>query len=143
MLVSRPIDIRAQSRPAVNSTAESSTEGNIGPIGKDSNSTGPQSAKEASPSEDPVISTKQAKKLTSHETGSDTSSDVSKTNPKKAKKKAPRGALVPAPLPISSPAIGEGIVPALGYIFPFSTTASIISKISCRRWSKIFDCSLR
>lgn len=42
------------------------------------------------------------------------------TKPKKEKKPA-RGAFVVAPLPISSPAIGTGIVPVLGYIFPFST----------------------
>jgi Omp85 superfamily domain len=36
-------------------------------------------------------------------------------------KKPARGAFVVAPLPISSPAIGSGIVPVLGYIFPFST----------------------
>jgi hypothetical protein len=42
---------------------------------------------------------------------------------RKAKKKklGGRGAFVVAPLPISSPAIGTGIVPLLGYIFPFST----------------------
>jgi hypothetical protein len=32
--------------------------------------------------------------------------------------KQPRGALVIAPLPIVSPAIGKGIVPVVGYIFP-------------------------
>src|SRR5258705_2473890 len=31
-----------------------------------------------------------------------------------------RGSIVVAPLPIGSPAIGTGIVPILGYIFPFS-----------------------
>jgi Omp85 superfamily domain len=36
------------------------------------------------------------------------------------KKRVPRGAFVVAPLPISSPALGSGIVPVLGYIFPFS-----------------------
>ena len=41
--------------------------------------------------------------------------------PPKKKKKPSRGAIVVAPLPISSPAIGSGIVPVLGYIFPFST----------------------
>jgi hypothetical protein len=49
----------------------------------------------------------------------------SKPAPEKAKKKAPRGALVPAPLPISSPTIGVGIIPALGYIFPFSRNDKI------------------
>jgi hypothetical protein len=34
------------------------------------------------------------------------------------KKKEKRGAIVAAPLPISSPAIGTGIVPLVGYIFP-------------------------
>jgi Omp85 superfamily domain len=42
------------------------------------------------------------------------------TKPKK-EKKPERGAIVVAPLPISSPAVGSGIVPVLGYIFPFST----------------------
>jgi hypothetical protein len=35
-------------------------------------------------------------------------------------KKQHRGSLVFAPLPISSPAIGLGATPAIGYIFPFS-----------------------
>lgn len=40
---------------------------------------------------------------------------------KKDKKKHPsRGSIVVAPLPISSPAIGSGVIPVLGYIFPFS-----------------------
>jgi hypothetical protein len=38
----------------------------------------------------------------------------------KKEKKPKRGAIVIAPLPISSPAIGSGIIPVLGYIFPFS-----------------------
>jgi Omp85 superfamily domain len=42
------------------------------------------------------------------------------TKPKKKKKLGGRGAFVVAPLPISSPAIGSGIVPVVGYIFPFS-----------------------
>ena len=40
--------------------------------------------------------------------------------PKKKKKKLGPGAFVVAPLPISSPALGSGIVPVLGYIFPLS-----------------------
>jgi len=36
-------------------------------------------------------------------------------------KKEHRGAIVAAPIPISSPTIGSGIVPVLGYVFPFST----------------------
>ncbi len=37
---------------------------------------------------------------------------------KEEEKKAHRGAIVVAPLPIVSPAIGSGIVPVVGYIFP-------------------------
>ena len=36
------------------------------------------------------------------------------------KKRTSRGSFVIAPLPISSPALGTGIVPILGYIFPLS-----------------------
>ena len=36
-----------------------------------------------------------------------------------------RGSFVAAPLPISSPALGSGIVPVLAYIFPISTTDKI------------------
>jgi hypothetical protein len=43
----------------------------------------------------------------------------------KKEKRVPRGAFVVAPLPISSPAIGTGIVPVLGYIFPFSRNDKI------------------
>jgi len=38
--------------------------------------------------------------------------------PKQDKKSGRRGSLVVAPLPISSPALGTGLVPVLGYIFP-------------------------
>jgi hypothetical protein len=37
------------------------------------------------------------------------------------KKKPRRGELVVAPLPISSPALGTGVVPVVGYIFPLRT----------------------
>ncbi len=47
------------------------------------------------------------------------------SQPKKKKKLGGRGAFVVAPLPISSPAIGSGIVPVLGYIFPFSAKDKI------------------
>jgi hypothetical protein len=45
-----------------------------------------------------------------------------KTEPEKTREKSPahRGSIVPAPVPISSPAVGTGIVPGLGYIFQFS-----------------------
>jgi hypothetical protein len=59
------------------------------------------------------------------EAGGDVHSPVSTTTgleeEKREKKKlAHRGSIVAAPLPIVSPAIGNGIVPILGYIFPFS-----------------------
>jgi Omp85 superfamily domain len=43
----------------------------------------------------------------------------------KKKKGVLRGSFVVAPLPISSPAIGSGLVPILGYIFPFSRNDKI------------------
>jgi hypothetical protein len=43
-----------------------------------------------------------------------------KEKEKEKKKRPRRGALVVAPLPTSSPAIGSGIVPVLGYIFRLS-----------------------
>src|SRR5260370_27768825 len=47
--------------------------------------------------------------------------DTEQTAAKKddKEKKHHRGALVVAPLPIVSPAIGSGIIPVAGYIFPF------------------------
>jgi len=39
--------------------------------------------------------------------------------PEKGKPPGPRGSFVVAPLPISSPALGTGIIPIVGYIFPF------------------------
>jgi len=47
----------------------------------------------------------------------ETKAEPAKTNKKKP---APRGSIVPAPLPISSPTVGVGIIPGVGYIFPFS-----------------------
>lgn len=46
-------------------------------------------------------------------------SDTKKSG--KKKKKTSRGSFAAAPIPISSPAIGSGIVPVVGYIFPLST----------------------
>jgi hypothetical protein len=45
--------------------------------------------------------------------------------PKPRTKKEKRGVIVVAPLPILSPAIGSGLVPVLGYIFPYSTKDKI------------------
>jgi hypothetical protein len=44
----------------------------------------------------------------------------SETETEGKKKDAKRGALLIAPIPISSPAIGSGLVLVVGYIFPFS-----------------------
>src|SRR5277367_259362 len=51
-----------------------------------------------------------------------TASAEPSTQPKKKEKKksGKLAGLVVAPLPISSPAIGSGIIPVIGYIFPFS-----------------------
>jgi Omp85 superfamily domain len=45
----------------------------------------------------------------------------------KKKKSAHRGSIVAAPLPIVSPAIGTGIIPVLGYIFPLGKDDKISS----------------
>lgn len=45
------------------------------------------------------------------------SGNESKSEQKKSS--SPRGSFIVAPLPISSPALGTGIVPIFGYIFPF------------------------
>jgi hypothetical protein len=45
--------------------------------------------------------------------------------PKKKKKFTIPAGIVVAPVPISSPAIGSGMTPALGYIFPFSKNDKI------------------
>lgn len=42
-----------------------------------------------------------------------------KAIPEQKKPPSRRGSFIVAPLPISSPALGTGIVPVLGYIFPF------------------------
>ena len=49
-----------------------------------------------------------------------TSAPQSESHPKGKKKIAIPEGIVVAPLPVSSPAIGSGIIPVLGYIFPFS-----------------------
>ena len=55
------------------------------------------------------------------------SQSTTKENPGKKKKKklGLPGSIVAAPLPIVSPAIGSGIIPAVGYIFPFSKNDKI------------------
>jgi hypothetical protein len=51
-----------------------------------------------------------------------TSSEPHPASPSKKKKKKsePRGAFAAAPIPISNPALGSGLVPVVAYIFPFS-----------------------
>src|SRR5580704_1125472 len=63
----------------------------------------------------------------SGEVGQSAQSTNTKTESEKKKKKRSthRGAIVVAPLPIVSPAIGSGIVPVLGYIFPFNKNDKI------------------
>ena len=48
------------------------------------------------------------------------SSATTKSPPEAKKEKEKRGEIVAAPLPMSSPAIGTGIIPVFGYIFPFN-----------------------
>jgi hypothetical protein len=76
----------------------------------------------ATPNRDDCGITTQAAMLESGQASQASQSTKTKTEPEKKKKKSfpPRGAIVAAPLPIVSPAIGTGIVPILGYIFPFS-----------------------
>jgi len=58
-------------------------------------------------------------------TSSDSQSTALQKKKKKKKKGTPRGVFAAAPIPISNPAIGAGIVPVVGYIFPFSTKDKI------------------
>ena len=56
-------------------------------------------------------------------TPASTSSALTKSTKKETKKKKkllPRGEIAAAPIPISSPAIGSGLIPVVGYIFPLS-----------------------
>ena len=48
-----------------------------------------------------------------------------KKKDKKSKKKLLPGSFVIAPLPLVSPAIGNGIIPVVGYIFPFSKNDTV------------------
>ncbi len=55
------------------------------------------------------------------------SADAATTPGEANKKKQSRGSFVVAPIPISSPAIGSGVVPVVGYIFPFSKKDTVSS----------------
>lgn len=63
-----------------------------------------------------------ARKGSTQDHAPQTESHKSDSDPEKEQheKKTHRGSVVAAPLPIVSPAIGAGIVPVLGYIFPLS-----------------------
>jgi hypothetical protein len=65
------------------------------------------------------------KTLQSGEPSKDSDKKSADKKDEKKDKKKKRGAIVIAPIPISSPAIGSGIVPVLAYIFPFSTKDKI------------------
>jgi Omp85 superfamily domain len=74
--------------------------------------------------EPPAVSPGQEVKPTTPESGDksqqQTAPEQPQPQPKKKKKFAIPDGIVVAPLPISSPAIGTGITPILGYIFPLS-----------------------
>ena len=74
------------------------------------------------------LDVKQSQSTKPSDTGTDNADNPSTTHQSDSqgrtdqdKKKTHRGSIVAAPLPIVSPAIGAGIVPVLGYIFPLST----------------------
>ena len=116
----RPLDLEAQALPTPTSLNpnENKTLTYIDWDGLDVDS-----AQQSSQPETPVVPSK-SETTSSNPQASDAASQSlvspAKTKPDKDKKKSSRGSLVPAPLPIVSPAIGKGIIPGLGYIFPFS-----------------------
>ncbi len=59
------------------------------------------------------------------QSGQPSPADQSGTQPTKKKKTAKRGSFVIAPIPISSPAIGSGLEPVVGYIFPLSVNDKV------------------
>jgi hypothetical protein len=75
----------------------------------------------ATPNPEDCCITTQASTLENRQASQPSQSTKTKTELEKKKKKKfpPRGAIVAAPLPIVSPAIGAGIIPGVGYIFPF------------------------
>jgi hypothetical protein len=69
--------------------------------------------------EDPNLQATQSTGTTT-QSGQTPSPSQNETQPPKKKKRTKRGSIVIAPIPISSPALGSGIEPVVGYIFPFS-----------------------
>ncbi len=88
---------------------------------------GPVSAQDTTPAAQPSVAEPQTSQDPSQQPAAALSSEKKpeeKTEPTEEKKddkekKHHRGALVIALLPIVSPAIGSGIIPVAGYIFPF------------------------
>jgi len=62
------------------------------------------------------LSASKSRKTQSSETNRSSSNEG---DSEERKSSGPRGSFVIAPLPISSPALGTGIIPVVGYIFPF------------------------
>lgn len=83
----------------------------------------------AQPNPDGSASSRPPSQSTQQEPNNSTPAPNEPKEPAKAaskkKKKQSRGSLVVAPLPISSPAIGSGIIPVVGYIFPLSTKDTV------------------
>ena len=70
---------------------------------------------------DPTSSQSVQKPDTDKQEAANEKDDKEKEKEKSKKKPSKLAGVVVAPLPISSPAIGSGIIPVLGYIFPFSS----------------------
>jgi hypothetical protein len=85
-------------------------------------SSAPAIAQEDQPVQPPAVqsSATPAPQKPSDATTEQTAPSQPEAQPEKKKEGEKRGAIVAAPLPISSPALGSGIVPVVGYIFPFS-----------------------
>jgi outer membrane protein assembly factor BamA len=85
--------------------------------------TRPALAQEATPSE-PSSASQERKQQPLPEAVADSAPSVvasqQEAQPEEKKKLGGRGSIVVAPLPISSPAVGSGIVPVVAYIFPLS-----------------------
>jgi Omp85 superfamily domain len=119
--VSAPVDLQAQALPAPLSL---NTNENESLIYMNWDGLDPERTQQTSSLATSDVSAKPEVKSSNPEGGESASQSLApvdtKTEPEKTQKKNSRGALVPAPLPIVSPAIGKGIIPGLGYIFPFS-----------------------
>jgi len=119
----RPLDLEAQALPTPTSLNPNE---NKTPTYIDWDGLDADSAQQSSQLETPVVSAKPETTSSNPQAGgAGSQSLVSPQTTAKDKKKSSRGALVPAPLPIVSPAIGKGIIPGLGYIFPFSKNDKI------------------